>query len=421
MLFSLSSLPSSAACHTVKPRLLVIVNVFKPDLGGGILFTDLCEGFVERGWDVTVKCAYSYYPEWNDKSGQNGISIRDTLEHGVHVERHGLFIPGNPNSLAQRLLHEASFFLSLLRRRPTNGEYDLIMAFCPLIGSVAYGIVASRLARAPLWLNVQDLSAQAAAAGGLAGPSARFMMRVQNWLFLRAHAWSSISESMVTALESVPGAPDHIACLPNWLHADMTRLLNRVRRARTNTHLPLRLLYSGNLGAKQDLLSFCMALHERPENFIFRIHAGGARVDELRNWLNGLSDSRFLLMPLTSEKELSEWLAWCDFYVITERHGAGHAFLPSKLIPAVSSGAPILAVCDPGGPLGTEVNTHALGPHLSWSDMNLDLVWGAQPDLSSAVTAWSRNAIARSTFYSRESSLDRYVSRAKTILTDSGE
>ncbi len=401
---------------TLKPRLLVIVNVFKPDLGGGILFTDLCEGFVERGWDVTVKCAISYYPEWRDNSGHNGITIRDSREHGVHIERHGLYIPPDPNSLSQRLLHEASFFLSLLRRRPSKGEYDLVMAFCPLIGSVAYGIVASRLVRAPLWLNVQDLSAQAAVAGGLAGPSARFMLWIQNGLFRRAHAWSSISESMVTALKSIPRGPRRVACLPNWLHADMTRHLSKVLRNRVNTHTPLRLLYSGNLGAKQDLLTFCMALHERREEFIFRIHAGGARVDELRTWLDHVADSRFLLMPLTSEEQLAEWLSWCDFYVITERRGAGHAFLPSKLIPAVSSGAPILAVCDPDGPLGSEVRSHALGPHVSWNDLNFDVVWGARPDLSTAVATWSRNAVHRSTFFSRESSLDRYVDYAHAIM-----
>lgn len=390
--------------------------MFKPDLGGGILFTDLCEGFAERGWNVTVKCAYSYYPEWKDKSGKNGITIRDSTEHGVRVERHGLHIPRNPNSLFQRLLHEASFFLSLVRRIPSRGDFDLVMSFCPLIGSVAYGIVASRMAHAPLWLNVQDLSAQAAVAGGLAGPSARFMMWIQNALFRRAHAWSSISVSMVETLESIPGAPQHVACLPNWLHADMARHLSPMLRKQERAHAPLRLLYSGNLGAKQDLLTFCMALHERQESFEFRIHASGARVDELRSWLNHTVDDRFLLMPLTSEKELADWLSWCDFYVVTERHGAGHSFLPSKLIPAVSSGAPILAVCDADGPLGMEVQEHVLGPMLSWNSLDLDPVWKAEPDLATAVTSWSRNALRRSTYYSRNESLERYIAQAAAII-----
>ena len=416
MLFSLSATHDSSIQNALKPRLLVIVNVFKPDLGGGILFTDLCNGFAERGWDVSVKCAFSYYPEWQDKSGKNGIMIEESREHGLRIERHGLYIPGNPNSLPQRLLHEASFFLSLMRRRPSRGEYDLVMAFCPLIASVAYGVAASRFSHAPLWLNVQDLSAQAAVAGGLAGASARLMLWVQNTLFRRAHAWSSISGSMVGALRQIPGAPKHIFCLPNWLHADMARMLSLQSRTRAETHNPLRLLYSGNVGAKQDLLSFCMAMHHRSDAFEFRIHAGGARVEELRIWLNNIGDSRFLLHPLTSEEELADWLSWCDFYVITERQGAGHAFLPSTLIPAISAGAPILAVCDSDGPLGREVGQHDLGPLISWTDLDLDPIWKTRSDPARTVATWSNNAIRRSRFYTRESSLDRYVECAQAIL-----
>src|SRR5690606_31058725 len=100
------------------PRLLVVVNVYRPDLGGGVLFTDLCEGLARRGFDVTVRCAYPYYPEWRDKSGENGLRIRVEKSGGVRVERFGLFIPSKPNALAQRLAYEASFFASLARRVP---------------------------------------------------------------------------------------------------------------------------------------------------------------------------------------------------------------------------------------------------------------------------------------------------------------
>ncbi|MEX0747834.1 MAG: hypothetical protein WD275_07530, partial [Rhodothermales bacterium] len=94
-------------------RLLVVVNVFEPDLGGGVLFSDLCYGLAERGFEVTVRCAYPYYPEWRDKSGGNGLRIRTSLKNGVRIERFGLYIPRHPNSLPERLLYESSFYCSL--------------------------------------------------------------------------------------------------------------------------------------------------------------------------------------------------------------------------------------------------------------------------------------------------------------------
>ena len=97
-------------------RLLIVVNVFNPDRGGGgAIFSDLAYGLAERGFDVTVRCAYPYYPEWKDKSGDNGLAIQRYTDQGAKVERHYIYIPTKPNSLVQRLFYEASFLFSLLR------------------------------------------------------------------------------------------------------------------------------------------------------------------------------------------------------------------------------------------------------------------------------------------------------------------
>ncbi|MEQ9104087.1 MAG: glycosyltransferase [Rhodothermales bacterium] len=397
-------------------RILVIVNVFRPDLGGGVLFSDLCDGLAERGHEVTVKCAYSYYPEWTDKSGRNGWSIEDATEGRLRVERHGIFIPRNPNSLPQRLVYEASFFLSLARRLPEHGAFDLVLVFCPLVGAVAYGVLAARRSRAPLWLNVQDLSAQAAAAGGLAGAASGVLTWIQNALFRRAPVWSTISEPMVRALSGIPGAPADVHLLPNWLHGSLAEHVRLLAHKRTACHNPVRLLYSGNTGSKQDLLSFCAYLHAVDWPFEFRIHTDGARAGELRDHIASWADPRFILAPLTDEAQLAQWLAWCDLYVITERAGAGSSFIPSKLIPALSSGAPILAVCDRGGPLGDEITRHGTGLLRTWTELEQH---GLSPADFTELSTWSTNALTRSAFYSREEGIDRMdaFARRTTGLT----
>ena len=100
------------------PRLLVILNVFHPDRGGGAaVFSDMCYDLAERGFDVTVRCAYPYYPEWKDKSGENGWKILRYRDRGIRVERYGIYLPSDPQSFAQRILYEGSFLLSVLRFR----------------------------------------------------------------------------------------------------------------------------------------------------------------------------------------------------------------------------------------------------------------------------------------------------------------
>ncbi|GMQ82593.1 MAG: colanic acid biosynthesis fucosyltransferase WcaI [Rhodothermia bacterium] len=401
-------------------RLLVIVNVYRPDLGGGVLFSDLCEGLAEKDFAVTVKCAYSYYPEWANKSGDNGWRIRSTVENRVNVERHGIYIPGNPNSLLQRLLYEASFYLSLRRRRPASKSFDAILVICPLIGAVAYASAAKRKIGAPLWLNVQDLSAQAAAAGGISnsGFLTALMIRIQNRLFAKADIWSTISAPMVEVLENLGSGTKSVELIPNWLHRSLAESIEEQRdQPRRERSSEVRLLYSGNIGTKQDLLAFCRHLQSTPANFSLRIQGDGGRAPELRSWIDGAHDQRFEIHGLSDESALARALFDADYYLITERTGVGRSFIPSKLIPGISSGTPILAICDSDSPLGDEMSRFELGPQITWLNLD-DTISVLTPGKvnSDEYEVWSTNALARSTYYSQEQGIARCANLIRRMV-----
>jgi colanic acid biosynthesis glycosyl transferase WcaI len=390
-------------------RLLVIVNVFEPDLGGGVLFSDLCYGLAERGFDVTVRCAYPYYPEWRDKSGLNGVRIRTETRRGVRIERFGLYIPRNPNSLSERLAYEASFFASLMRRPPPRSGFDAMMVICPLMGAVAYAAAGRRLTGLPLWLNVQDLPAEAAAGSGFGGGGGGWMLRLQDALFNQADVWSTISPAMLERLGGKRRRSQPLHYIPNWLHRSLRdHLAARPRKPLGAPSYPLRLLYSGNLGAKQHLLGLCRILHRSRAQFSFRIQAAGSAEGELRTWLAEAGDERFDLRELSDEATLAAALHEADFVVITERPKTGGSFIPSKLIPALSSGTPVLAVCDADSPLGREMSGHGAGPMFTWEEAGgvpafLDRLDGA------SYVDWQRRALARAAFYDRDRVLDEYA------------
>ena len=405
------------------PRILIVVNVFRPDLGGGVLFADLADGLAERGIQLVVKCAFPYYPQWADVSGQNGFRISKDANEGYAVERHGIFIPSKPNSFFQRLIYEASFFLSLMRNRPKKGDFDAILVFSPLIGSVAYATWVGTRSSTPVWLNVQDLSAQAASAGGISkgNTASGLLIRIQNAVFRRAAFWSSISKPMVDTLKEIPGAPSHVSLLPNWLHVSLEREIA------TFSNLPKRvlnatvhLLYSGNIGGKQNLVEFCRQLHHSKLDFNFRIQGEGARLPDLKKLLQEIADPRFELHPLSDEANLAKALHDADFYVITEKPDAGNSFIPSKLIPGIASRTPILAVCDLEGPLGQEVQEFDLGIHIPWPSLSqIDLFINQIVENPSQHASWQTNAATRAVFYNRKSGIDRSVGMINRIMESS--
>jgi colanic acid biosynthesis glycosyl transferase WcaI len=397
-----------------KSRLLIVVNVFNPDRGGGgAIFSDLCYGLAEHGYAITVRCAYPYYPEWKDKTGKNGLKIERYDEKGVHIERYGIFIPSDPRSLIQRLVYEASFFFSLIRSIAQGGQFDLVMTYCPLVGAVAFSALNKMLYRKPLWLNVQDLSADAASASGIAKGRLipQVLQTIQSLLFNRADVWSTISPVMVKRLEAIRKRGQEIHYLPNWLNKSMAdEIAELPQKAMESLNDPIRLLYAGNIGGKQDLLRFCQVLAKSDAAFMFHIQGSGAESASLEAWIRSKSDSRFMFGRFLDEPDFAAALQGSDLFVITEKTGSGGSFIPCKMIAGISSGIPILAVCDAESPLGSEVQSHQLGPWFGWESVNeVGEFLSKLPKQIDLITRWRKDVRIRARFYTRDRLIDQFA------------
>lgn len=388
-------------------RLLVIVNHFHPDRGGGgAVYTDMCAALVERGMKVTVYCPYPFYPEWKDKSGRNGLRFWRYRESGVEVVRFGLFIPRDPRSLWQRMLFELSLALSLLRLVPSMRSFDAVMVFCPYFGMVVPAVLSRLLFRKPTWLNVQDIATTAALATGIvrSGLLARLLNATERFAFNRADVWSSISPVMIDRLKLLRSHNQPIVLLPNWADKDlMAQFAARPPRTRTEPHSPVRLLYAGNIGRKQNLLDFCRHLHESDASFAFRIFGAGGGAEELKLWLANVNDSRFSFGPFLDADRLAHELLEADLYVITEQPGTGDSFFPSKLVTGLAAGTPILAVCDGTSPLGQEMREAVPGPHFDWTEIDRIPRFLAGLTRNTAdLERWRKNALVRAARYDRD-------------------
>ena len=404
-------------------QLLVVVNIFYPDRGGGAaVFSDMCYALAERGIDVTVQCAYPYYPEWKDKSNRNGWRIWRYEDKGVKVERHGLFIPGQPNSLWQRLLYEASFFFSLLRSLPRRRKgFDVIMVYCPLVGAVAYATLIKLVHKIPIWLNVQDLSAEAAEASEISKSRAlnHIFQFVQRFLFNKADVWSTISPVMIARLECMRKQNQPLLYLPNWVNASLAERINTMmEKVGRSVSSPVNLLYAGNIGKKQDLLRFCEVLRQSDALFEFRIYGNGGEAKKIQHWIQQSGDARFQFGPFLGELEFAQALQHADLFVITEKQGSGGSFIPSKLIPGIMSASPILAVCDGASPLGQEIRNTQCGPWFSWSQLSeLSDFISDLPNRPDEYVTWQKNAIARVAFYDRDNIISQYMTELHNIAT----
>ena len=71
---------------------------------------------------------------------------------------------------------------------------------------------------------------------------------------------------------------------------------------------------------------------------------------------------------LLPELEFWEMLTDCDLYLIPQRMKVPTVFFPSKMLPAIAVGCPVLALTDRGSELGRFVEQHELGKVTDASD-----------------------------------------------------
>lgn len=389
-------------------RLLVIVNVFEPDRAvGAAVFSDLCFTLASAGTDITVRCPYPYYPEWKDKSGMNGWSLWRREERGVKIEHYGALIPRDPKSLWQRLLFEASLFFSLLRSLPGSRHFNVVMVYCPCVGMVAYAGLMRLLFRKPLWLNVQDVASDAARTTGISRLKSvtRLLRAVETFFYNRADVWSSISPIMIERLQSMRARNQPILFMPNWVDQALAKeISSQPEHTPRADNEPIRLLYAGNIGGKQNLLAFCSFLQLTELSFNFRIFGDGSTAREVEEWVLSNGDARFTFGPFLNAADLARELNAADFYVITEKSGVGASFFPSKLVTATMSRTPILAVCDRDSPLGREMSEADLGPLFEWYELHtLPELLKSVRCTDEKIDVWRDNAKVRAAFYDRSS------------------
>lgn len=354
-------------------KLLVVTNLFFPDRGGGAsVFSDMCYELAERGHDVTVYGAYPYYPEWENKSQANLWRLGTEEVRGVKVRRFGMYLPKNPSKFIPRVLFELSFTLSLLRSLFFFSRYDAVMVYCPLLGSVTYASIRRLFYWEPTWLNVQDIPADAASASGISkSPFTKWLgQTAQKFFFNRAKTWSTIAPKMVDRLRELTTRNQPIHLVPNFLNGTMAEAIEgHPTKVGRPTSKPIKLLYGGNIGKKQGLLEFCQRLAQTDLKFDFVIHGNGGEAHAIRDWIANAGDGRFRFGEFLDEPGFVGALFDSDLFVITEKSGVGASFIPSKLIPCIATGTPVMCVCDQEGPLGLEVAQHDLGIAAPWGEI----------------------------------------------------
>jgi colanic acid biosynthesis glycosyl transferase WcaI len=322
-----------------------------------------------------------------------------------------MYVPSNPTGKA-RLLSDLSFLLALVRRaKHPDWEPDVVLTALPMLSQCLAQRFLYRGKRIPRLIVVQDFVVEAALELGILRllGCARLLHRVQQWALRSAQTLLTISPAMLEKLRAVVG-PDCRTCyVPNWIHGSLEREIDRQKR-NGQVRKQGALLYAGNLGVKQGLPDFLgqfRAAGGANLGWQLEIHGGGAERSRIAAEIEHTPGCR--LGPVLDEPDYVAQLRAATACVVTQRPGMGANFLPSKLLPALAAGTPVLAVCEPTSPLGEEVIEGGFGEVVMPKDhaaLGRTLrKWQEEPSL---LCEMSIRATRRSELYRRDRILALY-------------
>jgi colanic acid biosynthesis glycosyl transferase WcaI len=393
-------------------RVHQVTHLFHPDsLAGASLYTDLALYLNEKGHDVRVTTTFSYYPKLQYNSSDRGIVCREERFRGIPVRRIGMWLPRKHSGM-WRLAPEVSYLGAVTAVGRFDGwRPDVVFVACPMLAQALWQRWLYLGQSVPRLLVVQDLMVSAASELGIVRSRhlGALLAKAERWALRGATRISTISEGMKERIDRITGSPDSCVVVPNWIHRGLASLVASKHES-VRKRPGLTLFYSGNFGVKQGLPAFLQDMRDARGPWRMSLNGGGAESKNLRLAVADCGDW-VELGGLLNEEAYVERLLGSTACLITQQKGIGANFLPSKLLPALSAGLPVLAVCDRDSPLGREVSEAQCGEVLAPGDVaglrELLARWSSSPSL---LMQYGTAAQARSARYSRDSVCRTYES-----------
>ena len=402
-------------------RIHLISNLFSPDeLAGAALYTDLARFLRDRSHDVRVTSTFSYYPAWQVKSDDSGILYRDESFEGIPVRRVRMHVPKRPNAV-RRLLSDITFLVNIVRKGRFQGwTPDVVVTALPMLSQCVAQRCIYTGTKVGRMIVVQDFVVDAAIDLGILNVPilSKLLRSIERGALRSANCISTISPEMLSKLVKYVGEGRRCVFIPNWIHGSLQEQINKQRILK-----PIRdqksLFYSGNLGVKQGLAEFLETYKSSDISGLgwkLAIHGGGAKRDSLVAQVGkppGCS-----LGGILDEESYINALLTCSACLVTQRPGVGANFLPSKLLPAIATGTPVLAVCERNSPLALEVQHGRFGvvvpPDSPNEVRNIIKRWTRHPD---ELVQLGQNSLLHGQLYHRERILLQYEKELALLVS----
>ena len=335
-------------------KIVVLCPHFAPDTAPtGTVMSRIVDELAALGHELHVVTALPWYRRHQIEPGWAGAFVRTESTSWGSVTRVHPFPGDDKSNLLRRAVGFAGFSvlagLAGLRAGGWFRRADVVFAMSPPLTLGLTGWVVSRVRRAKLLFNIQDVFPDAAIRTGAL--TDRRLIGVAEWLervsYRRSDAVTVLSDDLRdnVAAKVAPKYRSRVHVIPNFVDTNQIQPGERMTEYRRELGIgdePL-VLYAGNVGYSQSLDLVVGAARRLPD-VTFVINGDGAAHDDIAARSADLANVRLVgYQPL---ERLPEVLASGDIHVVPLRAGLGNVSVPSKTYSSLAAARPVVAAID---------------------------------------------------------------------------
>lgn len=359
----------------MKKNITIIgINYYPEDTAIGLYTSQLAEFLNDNNFEISVITGFPYYPSWRIKSDyKSKKTFYKEIINGISVYRYKQYVPKKPTFI-KRVFHLLDFsfgtFINIFKIKQT----DIVLCIVPFIGSVFLGKILAKMRGAKLWIHIQDFEFDAVTDSNIVDGKTnkngifKLLFWVEKKLLKSADLLSTISSSMILKLEHKLKIDKEKRLLPNWVDSDFVKPESyQVHKYLSSAKF--KILYSGNIGEKQDwsfFINFVKELESKKDIEIIVVGNGSKRI-----WLEEKlldCDNIYFYSPV-EYSELSNLLCSADLHVLFQKVDVIDTVMPSKILAMMSSEKPSLITGNLKSEVSTIINKSKAGKYFETRDI----------------------------------------------------
>ena len=324
---------------------LIGINFYPEDSSTGLYSTQMAE-YLAKKHEIEVITGFPYYPKWEiPEEYQNRPKYLTEKKENIIIYRYKQYVPKEP-TFTNRILHLLDFTFASIPNIFKIKKSDLVICVVPFTSSIALGLSLAKLRGAKVWVHIQDFEFDAAVESGLAGEQSGLKSKIFKGLFWlekklldKADIVSTISYGMISKLETKTKTPNYF--FPNWVDENFINPDNAQQHELMKSKR-FKILYSGNIGAKQDWDFFIRVVKhfETNENVEFVVVGAGAKKEWLVKQTKAFKNVKHY-MPI-EYATLPDLLCSADLHILFQKNDVIDTVMPSKLLGMMASAKPSL-------------------------------------------------------------------------------